>query len=193
MARRVSQAQAIAEVAALAGRTTGHTRWIGIDGPGAAGKSSFAARIAAQISDAEIVSVDDFWGHDVREWDWARFIAHLLTPLRDEKPARYRRWDWDLDRLGDWHAIAPGSLVIVEGVSATRTEVPVPWLCTIWVCAPRSLRLARAERRDGTDRMQRWLNEWIPAEEAYARDQRPVHGVDLLVRGDESVQSGTAS
>ena len=44
---------------------------------------------------------------------------------------------------GAWVEVPPGGLVVVEGVSATRREVPVPWDVTIWVDARRERRLAR--------------------------------------------------
>jgi uridine kinase len=73
----------------------------------------------------------------------------------------------------------------VEGVSATRGEVDVPWALQIWVDAPREVRLRRAVERDGAGMLAHWLDVWMPSEEAYIARERPQERVDLLVEGIE--------
>jgi uridine kinase len=184
--RQVSQADAIAEAVRVAAERPGETVWIGIDGPGGAGKSSLAARIAEVIDRVAVLSVDDFWGPSISEWDWDRFTEQVAVPLLDGRPARYQEWDWDADTGGPWHDVAAGSVVVVEGVSAIRAEVHVPWALTIWVETPRDVRLARALERDGAEQMQRWFDEWIPSEQAYIAAQDPASRVDLIVLGTET-------
>ena len=106
---------------------TGPTAWIGVDGGTGAGKSAFAARLAAQIPDAVVVAVDDFAGPHIAEWDWTRFRAQILTPILAGRAGRYQRFDWTHEVLADWHDVPVGRPVIVEGVSATRREAGVPW------------------------------------------------------------------
>jgi hypothetical protein len=43
-------------------------------------------------------------------------------------------------------------------------------------------RLARAMERDGPERIGRWLNDWMPSEDAYEATQRPQDRVDLVYR-----------
>lgn len=174
---------AVDAVAALADRRAGRTVWVGIDGCGAAGKTSLAAAVAAAVPSAVVVHVDDFSGPRIREWDWTRFDAEVVQPLLAGRPARYQRWDWDIDAGAEWHDIEPGHVVVVEGVSATRREVRVPWDLTIWVDAPRQVRLARARERDGAAMLARWLEDWMPSEEAYVAREHPQDRVDLIVAG----------
>ncbi|MDQ2748810.1 MAG: uridine kinase [Actinomycetota bacterium] len=183
--RRVSQTDAIAEAVRVAGAGASAVAWIGVDGPGGAGKSTLARRIADAIPRAAVVSVDDFWGPSIAEWDWDRFLAQVARPLCDGHDARYQEWDWVLDAGGPWHDIAAGSVVVLEGVSATRNEVDVPWALRIWVETPPDVRLARALERDGAALMPRWFDDWIPSEQAYIADQRPRERVDLVVSGVE--------
>jgi len=183
MPRRVSQAEAIAEVARVAASAPDRTVFVGIDGFGAAGKSRLADAIAGDVPRAAIVRIDDFSGPNVSEWDWTRLREQLVTPLLSDLSAHYQVWDWRRGVAGPWVDIPPGRVVVVEGVSSTRSEVDVPWDLTIWVDAPHETRLARAIARDGEAMRSRWLDDWMPSEEAYAKRERPQERVDLLVDG----------
>lgn len=183
--RLVSRALAIGEVARLGDRHPDRTVWVGVDGFGGAGKSSLAAAIAAVVPRAMVVRIDDFWGPTIPEWDWARFHDQVVCPLLEGEAARYQVWDWDADVGVEWRDMPAGRIVVVEGVSSTRAEVAAPWDLTIWVDAPRELRVRRALDRDGEAMMHRWLDDWIPSEEAYAARERPQERVDLIVSGTE--------
>lgn len=174
----------IARVAELARATGGRTAWVGIDGCGAAGKSTLAAAIAAEVTGVSVVAVDDFNSPLILEWDWERFRTQVLLPLSAGRAARYQIWNWDQNVGGDWVDIAPGGLVVVEGVSSTRTEAAVPWDLTIWVEAPRDLRLVRAIERDGESMRAVWEEIWMPSEEAYIAREDPRSRSDLVVSGE---------
>lgn len=180
--RRVPAAEAVDTIVGVAEQRSG-TVWIGVDGFGGAGKTSFAARVRAALPRAEVVHVDDFSGPRVAEWDWDRFRAQVVVPLLAGRRAHYQRWDWDTDRGAEWHDIDPGRVVVVEGVSATRRETGVPWALTVWLEVPRDVRLARALDRDGPGMMDRWLRDWMPSEDRWAARERPQDHVDLLVLG----------
>jgi uridine kinase len=185
MAQYVNPDEAVAVVAKLAAGRNGSTLFVGIDGPGGAGKSTLAARLATAV-DGAVVAVDDFAGPQVPEWDWARFQRQVVEPLRADRPAHYQRWDWDRDEGAEWHDVTVGSVVIVEGVSATRRELDVAWALTIWVQTAPEIRRARAIERDGAARFQLWTDVWIPSEQAYIRTQDPLSWIDLIVPGSDS-------
>ena len=64
------------------------TRWVGVDGKGAAGKTTLAAAVAAALDAAVVVHVDDFARRSVATWERDRFVAQVLVPLASGRPAR---------------------------------------------------------------------------------------------------------
>ncbi len=177
-----SSADAVATVAARVGGRSG-TRWVGVDGFGASGKTTLAGRLAAALPDAVVVHLDDFARPDLRGWERDRFTVQVLEPLLAGRSARYQRWDFATNAGAEWVEVPPGRVVVVEGVSATDVRVGVPWDVTLWVDAAEAVRRSRIADRDGERLRQRWLSDWIPMEEAYVVDQRPQERIDLLVDG----------
>jgi uridine kinase len=173
-----------AVVAALDGKDG--TRWVGVDGKGATGKTRLADRIGAVLPRSVVVHIDDFARPDVQGWERERFIRQVLKPLLAGRPGRYQRWDFDRNAGAEWHTVPSGVPVVVEGVSATDERLGVPWDFTIWVEVPYQVRLARALERDGPERMDRWLTDWMPSEDAYEEAQRPQDRVDLVYRPQDA-------
>jgi uridine kinase len=157
------------------------TRWIGIDGFGAAGKTELAVEIAAMLPGSSVVQVDDFSRPGLRGWDRQRFVSQLLEPLLASRTARYQRWDYLADRGLDWVEVGPGSPVIVEGVSATDVRLPVPWDITVWLEVADAERRRRILERDGEAMLERWEVDWWPSEQAYATEQNPQDRATLVV------------
>jgi hypothetical protein len=178
---RLSREEAPEWVAArLRGRAG--TRWVGVDGFAAAGKSTLARRVAAALPDARIITVDDFGRVGLRGWDRALFVAQVLEPLLAGCPARYRRWDLVADAGLDEVEVPPGVPVVVEGVSSTDDRVPVPWDVTLWLDVPRAERERRIRARTTYPALaERWRTDWWPSEQAYAAAQQPWTRVDAIV------------
>ena len=157
------------------------TRWIGIDGLGAAGKTSFAAEIASVLRGAPIVHVDDFARPGLRGWEQERFVSQVVEPLLAGRPARYQRWDYIEDRGLNWVDVPVGVPVIVEGVSATDHRLPVPWDVTIWLDVSPAERHRRILARDSQTLLARWRDDWWPNENAYEREQQPQNRPGMIV------------
>lgn len=169
-------------VSAVLAALTDHTgtRWVGIDGKGASGKTTLANRIAAAVPPAVVIHNDDFARPGRPGWDRDRFVRQVLEPLQAGRPGRYQRWDLDADAGAEWHTVPVGVPVILEGVSSTDVRLPVPWDFTIWIEVQAAVRRARIVERDGAALWQTWLTDWIPSEDAYVADQRPQDRVDLV-------------
>ena len=57
------------------------TSWVEVDGKGASGKTTLAARIAAALPGSVMVHIDDFARPDVRGWERDRFVRQVVRPL----------------------------------------------------------------------------------------------------------------
>ena len=180
MAVRIAVPEAPSFVRARLAGLTG-TRWVGIDGKGASGKSTLATAVAAVLPEAVVVHVDDFARRSVPTWERDRFVAQVLVPLQAGRPARYERWDWDRDVGAGWSQVPVGVPVVVEGVSSTDVRLGVPWDVTLWVDVAYEVRLARALARDGEAMREQWVERWMPEEDAYEAAQRPQDRVDAVV------------
>jgi uridine kinase len=179
MPRRVAREEVLA---AVAGLPDDRAVFVAIDGCGGSGKSTLAQEIAARVPRAEIVATDDFQRAGVEEWDWPRLRREVVERLLAGRPARYEvRW-WGEHEPRGVRVVAPGSLVVVEGVSASRTELAVPWDLTVWVDAPVAERRARIAQRD-PELAEIWGEHWWPTEEAYVARDRPRERADLVVDG----------
>src|SRR6478672_10427407 len=89
----------------------GTTHLVAIDGPSGAGKTTLAARVAAALA-APTVHMDDLYpGWDGLRAATTRLHQWVVEPLQSGRPARYRRWDWDVDAYAEWVQL-PASEVI---------------------------------------------------------------------------------
>jgi uridine kinase len=183
MPRQVPRVEAVAEAVRIVIANPDRTLFVGVDGRAGTGKTTLAAVLAAAVRGAVVVHVDDFAGPHVPEWDWPRLNDQVLAPLLAGRPGRYQRWEWNRDVPAEWHDVPVDRLVVIEGVSATRSEVAAPWSLRIWVDAPRDVRLVRAVERDGQAMLPHWLDVWMPAEEAYIAREQPQDRADLIVNG----------
>jgi uridine kinase len=157
------------------------TKIVAVDGPGGAGKTSFAERLAREL-DAAVVHTDDFasWDNPL-DW-WPRLVEELLEPLARGESARYRRSRWSDDEPERWHEVEPAEYLVLEGVSASRDAFQPFLTYSIWVEAPRAVRLSRGLERDGEEARAQW-EQWMAEEDEYVRRERPRERADVVVSG----------
>ncbi|MDZ4861861.1 MAG: uridine kinase [Gemmatimonadota bacterium] len=171
---------------------------VGVDGPGASGKSTLAELLAEVVPLAHVVHVDDFYlpsaQHGTRSglvgplFDLPRLAAQVVTPAATGGSVRYQRYDWTDDQLAEWVEVPQGAPVIVEGVYCLESALRDSYTFTVFCRADRALRLRRGFERDGEQARSQWLDEWMPAEDDYAARQRPEEFADLVL--DSTVVDG---
>lgn len=171
---------------------------IGIDGCGGSGKSTLArALVAASPSEVTMVQMDDFYKPSAERpsglnkqiggnFDWERVRDSVLIPLSKGEVARYQRYDWPSDSLAEWHEILPGKIVVVEGVYSTRNEIRDFYSFRTFVECPQEVRLERGLARDGESARDKWVKEWMPAEDRYIQSHQPWKAAQLRIDGGNS-------
>lgn len=157
------------------------TRVVAVDGPGGAGKTTFAARLSGELGGAQVAQTDDFasWDNPV-DW-WPRCIAELLAPLADGQIARYAPTAWG-GEAREPIEIAPAQVVILEGVTASRESFRPYLAYCIWIETPGEVRLRRGLDRDGAGARAQW-ERWMAEEDGYVARERPQERADIVVPG----------
>ncbi len=170
----------------------GHPRaFVGIDGPGASGKSTLAEQLVAAMEDAYLVHVDDFYlpsshrherqGKVGPLFDLPRLAEQVVVPGSTGEPLRYQRYDWGEDELAQWIDVPRGAPVVLEGVFCLSAELRNAYTFKIWCLADPKIRLTRGLARDGEEARSMWIDTWMPSENEYAASQHPERIADLVV------------
>lgn len=164
----------------------GPVRLVAIDGPGGAGKSTFAARLADALGHASVVHTDDFasWDNPLN-W-WPRLEQQVLQPLEAGHTGRFQRYDWDRRTLAEWHEVPAAGVLILEGVSSARRAVAERLTYAVWIQVDPEVRLRRGLERDGQEALGLW-QRWMADEDRQFEQDQTVQRSDLLVDGDPRV------
>jgi uridine kinase len=160
----------------------GPVRLVAVDGPGGAGKSTFARRLVDALDDAVLVATDDFasWEEPLN-W-WPRLEEQVLGPLGAGRPGRFRRYDWARGELAGWRDVPLAECVVVEGVSAARRAVAARLSLAVWVETDRAERLRRGLERDGAEAAGSWAR-WMAEEDRHFAADGTRERADLVVAG----------
>jgi uridine kinase len=180
---------------------------LAIDGPGGSGKTTIAAALAATTG-AALVHTDDFFvapparprdppaatGFSPERsdpglagyYDWRRLRAEAIGPLRAGRGATFRRFDWERGRgLDGPVTVAPGDLVVLEGVFSAAPQLADLVDRAVFVDTPEPERLRRLRLRVPPEE---WDEDWLAAERAYFGGARAPASFDLVVPGTDQVR-----
>ena len=151
---------------------------VAVDGRCGAGKTTFAARCAQVFDDCSVLHMDDFFlppdkrtperlaqpGGNV---DYERAEEELFLPLSRGESAAYRPFDCAAGDFGSPVGVPCARLNIVEGTYALHPALAKYARVKIFfTCSPQA-QLARLERRETAESLNRFQETWIPLEEAY--------------------------
>jgi len=156
---------------------------VAVDGGAGSGKTCFAARLAVALDGAPVLHTDDLLdGWQDLEGSWSRLDSQVLTPLRAGLPARWQRYDWPARSFAEWHDLPVPEVLIVEGVGSARKPAQAQLSLSVWVEAPRALRVERGIARDGPALLAPFL-AWLNDEAAHHERECTRARADLVVDG----------
>lgn len=165
--------------------------WIvAIDGRGASGKSTLAARLHALEAASAVVHTDDLAWHEPL-FSWGHLLAHVLRSLHEERSLSYRPPQWEQRGREGIIVIPPGTdIVFVEGTGASQREHADLVDATIWVQSDfreaerRGIARDVAEGVNGDpDQAVAFWHEWMTAEVAFLDRQQPWRRACVVVNG----------
>ena len=155
---------------------------IAVDGRSAAGKSTFAARMAGVVADVAVVHTDDIaWHHSF--FGWADLMrGGVLEPVRRGEDVSYRPPAWvGRGRPGGVEVRAGCRAVVIEGVGAGRRELADLVDALVWVQSDAAGARTRGIARDGGD-VAFW-DEWDAEEVPFLDRHRPWERADVIIAG----------
>lgn len=152
-------------------------RIIAIDGRCAAGKTTLAAQLAEELG-GDVIHMDDFFlppelrtperrkepGGNVH---YERFLEEVLPKLREEEAFSYQRFDCSKMALGERIPVKNDGFVFVEGAYSCHPVLGDYMDLKVFLDIDAGEQTERIRKRNGEDRLQDFLQLWIPLEEAY--------------------------
>lgn len=166
-------------------------RIIAIDGRCAAGKTTLAAELAEQLG-GDVIHMDDFFlppklrtperrsepGGNVH---YERFLTEVIPKLASGEAFSYQRFDCSRMAPGDWIPVQNNGFVFVEGAYSCHPVLGNYMDRKVFLDIDRVNQTERIRGRNGEDRLQDFLQLWIPLEEAYFQAFSVEENADYII------------
>ncbi|CAN5310202.1 AAA family ATPase [soil metagenome] len=169
----------------------GSSRLVCIDGRAGAGKTEYAAELAAACAAASSTYAMTLHMDDLYE-GWAGLptasgivSSMLLEPWSRGLDASPARWNWEEGRRTVATSLPLTPLVILEGVGSYARRYDDLVTTLVWLQCPEPVRRSRALGRDGVVFAPHW--------DRWARDEERVHAREgTRVRADVTVHTAVS-
>ncbi len=178
---------------------------VALDGGSGAGKSTFAAMLAAHI-DAVIVPLDDFFSAHIPDWewdtrsvaeragdvfDWQRLRADALLPLLAGQVARWHAFDFAAGLRSDgtyalseaWQERQPAAVILLEGAYSSSPQLSDVIDLTVLIDVDIAERHRRLALREDAQFLEGWHRRWDAVEAYYFQELRPKSAFDVIISG----------
>lgn len=127
---------------------------IAIDGPAGSGKTTLAKKLAADLTEIEIIHVDDLyqgWSDAFSARLTASVISQILLPISQHKEFNYEIYDWRNNKFHKSKIIPSDKIYILEGVGAGQSQFRPYLNKIIWLNISDEIGLSRVLERDGAE------------------------------------------
>lgn len=150
---------------------------VALEGGSASGKSTLGAELAAHTG-ATLIHMDDFFlplelrtaerfaqpGGNVH---WERVLEEVLQPLAAGKAPEYGVFDCSVMAVNRTVRETLRDVVIVEGAYSLHPKLRGFYDLKVFLSVDKETQRARILERNGEKLLQRFLDQWIPLEQAY--------------------------
>ncbi len=165
---------------------------ISIDGKSASGKTTLAKELASLLG-AEIVHCDDFFlPPELRTEDrlttvggnihYERLKSEVIDNLRKPKVVSYKGFDCRTATYRENRFLMNKKYVIVEGAYSSHPYFEDYSDFRIFLTCDFGTQASRILKRNGEAMLDRFINEWIPAENKYFERMKIEANADLIIR-----------
>ena len=107
----------------------------------------------------------------------------MTAPLAAGREVLYRRFDCASFSLEEPVLFPPKRLNVIEGSYSMHPYFGEIYDLRVFMTIDPAVQAERIRRRNGEEKLQRFLSEWIPKEETYFRKYHPEQEA-LVIRGE---------
>lgn len=151
---------------------------VAIDGMSGSGKSTLGNWLHEEFPESNLFHMDDYFlrpeqrtmerlneiGGNV---DYARFKEEVLDHVREKRGLSYARYDCKTRTLLDKKMVEWKPLVIIEGSYSQHPYFGEAYDLRVFCEVSEEEQRQRILKRNGEQQLSRFLEEWIPKENAY--------------------------
>ncbi len=155
---------------------------IGIDGMCATGKTTLGYYLT-ELFDCNLFHMDDFFlrprqrtrerleeiGGNV---DYERFLEEVLTPVMQKRAVQYRPYDCHTGEIRKETEVPYRRLNVIEGSYSLHPYFGDCYDLRIFTESTEERQLRNIRERNGEKMLERFVQEWIPKENAYFEKYR---------------------
>lgn len=167
---------------------------VAIDGRCASGKTTLAQKLAEEF-DCNVIHADDFFLRPEQRTkerlaepggnlDRERFLQEVILPLHVGRSFLYRPYDCGKGELGDPVFVPKKRLTVVEGSYSAHPCFGDVYDLRVFLDITPQKQKERLEKRN-PEKLQMFLDRWIPMEEAYFDCFSVRERCDLILWGKE--------
>jgi uridine kinase len=159
---------------------------LAVDGRGASGKTTFAARLARVLNASVVHSDDVAWHHSFFDW-WPLMLEQIIMPFRAGKAIDWKPESWTTRGREGSIIVPKSSILILEGVGVSRRELSDWVSLPIWIETDLQIAEARGLERDGPEGRDLWF-EWQAHERPFLERDQPWIRAKIIIDGVPSLE-----
>lgn len=171
--------------------TSSHPFILSIDGRAGSGKTTLARLIWQKLDGAALLHLDDFFlqphqrtsqrlsapGQNV---DYERIIEEVLIPASRGEQISYHPFSCQTMSLQEAVNLGKPRILILEGSYSMNEELRKFADTSVFLTCSSPVQLERILQRNGPEKLQDFINRWIPLEEQYFQTFDPAELCDFV-------------